>query len=428
MVGPEGKKMEVQIRTHDMHRVAEGGVAAHWMYKDNSNAKGTGSDADHYKWLRQLVQWAQQQDDEESAKDNRAEDGSNSEQDEVFEKEVFVFSPQGQLFALPKRATVLDFAYRVHSKVGEQCTGAKVNGKMVPLKYQVENGDTIEILRSSNQKPKQEWLKIVQTQKAKARIRSWLKRAQVGEESLALGREILEKGLKQYEAKYQDNVDGTAEYKRRLPHLLSTFKWNNEPQLLTALAYGQVSVASVLQEVFTSPPPNSREASANNADEVAWGTVQETTTRRPQTPDGIVVGGQRNILISFCRNCNPLHGEPVQGVVTHGRGVKVHRMNCRYLLESDPERRVDAVWDEASKSNKRPLMVEVLFEDAPGMLAGMSKAITASDVNIGGVVSRPIANGRGLAQFELFLSTIEDLERVTLQLQREEGVIAVNRR
>lgn len=422
VIGPEGKRMEVQIRTHDMHRIAEGGVAAHWMYKGNakgSASKGSKSDqeAERCKLLQQLVGWAQQSNEDGPLKNVHSE---------LFEKEVFVFSPRGQLFSLSKGATVLDFAYRVHSEVGNHCVGAKVNGKMVPLKYEVENGDTVEILQSSIQTPNQEWLKIVHTAKAKARIKTWLKREQVREDSITLGREMLEMGLKRY-ASRDSAINGEDEYRKKLPQLLSVFKFSNEQQMLTALAYGQISVPSVLQGVFGGPSSNGRTDPSGKEEEALLSRSVPSSSRGPQTINSVVVGGKRNILTSYCRNCNPLFGEAVQGVVTQGRGVKIHRSDCHHLSGSDPARRMDVVWDDTAKAAKRSLVVEVLFEDGPGMLATMSKAISSADVFIVGALTRSHSNGAGVARFELKLSTVGELHRVTMELQQESGVLRVRR-
>lgn len=413
VVGPEGKRMEVQIRTHEMHQIAEGGIAAHWIYK--GGPKKT-QEAQRYKWLRQLVEWV------------KINESKEIDMDPVFEREVFVFSPRGQLFALPKGSSILDFAYRVHSEVGNHCVGAKVNGRMVPLKYKVKNGDTVDILQSSSQTPHQEWLNIAQTSKAQARIRSWLKKKQIGDESIALGQELLEKGLKKYALKHP-NTDVNREYKEKRDHVLSALKLDDERHLFTALAYGQISLQSILNEIFNVSAHSSRGLSLDEkGDELVLKSIRESASSQPLKSDGVVVGGKRNMLISFCRNCNPLYGEEVKGVVTQGRGWKVHRLDCKYLLESDIERRVDAVWDEDSKARSRATYVQVIFEDAPGMLASMSKAISCTGVNIGGVVLKTISKGRGLVRFELMLSSIEDLRKVMDQLIQEPGVLSVERR
>ena len=417
VVGPEGRHIEVQIRTHQMHEVAEGGVAAHWIYKgqNTKNAK----QAERFAELRQLVEGIQMMNDEPKR------ESSN----DLFENEVFIFSPEGQLFALTKGATILDFAYRIHSKLGDHCVGAKVDGRMVPLRYQVENGETVEVLQSSTQTPHQEWLNVVKTSKAKQRIKSWLRKQRLGDEDVSTGRDFLEKELRRYTSKGNYPTDGMPEYREKLDDLLSVFKLQDEDHLFRSLAFGQISVSNVIKEVFRSPRQMKHgDQLYDNGREVPVNSVKGTVVLQPVHSDGLVVGGKRNMMVIFCGNCNALYGEEVKGVVTRGRGVKVHRMDCKYLLESEMERRVDAVWDESAKSVTRPAKVEVIFEDKPDMLANMSKAISLAKVRIGGVVMKQISDGRGLARFELMLSSIDDLAKITIQLQRERGVLSVTRK
>jgi guanosine-3',5'-bis(diphosphate) 3'-pyrophosphohydrolase len=481
VLGPDDKRMEVQIRSHAMHQVAEGGVAAHWMYKTTNKKDGGGTssgsaskvkaEAQRYRWLRQLVEWAKIPEKEEiSSSRNGGDDDYDSKgkklnkqqqtssstlnnsavvvEGDDDEDEVFVFSPQGQLLALRKGSTILDYAYKIHSELGHHCVGGKVNGKMVKLNYALQNGDTVEILQSTNQTPKQEWLTIVQSSKAHQRIRSWLKKKQIGEDSLTLGRDILEHALaKKFNsatrqqrqqqssttASSTSTTDGMAEFKEKLDHVLSVFDLEDENSLYKALAYGQIRVKSVVNAVGSAPSRGDLDTAEQ--DELVLASMKEkaasstATTTKPLKSDGVVIGGKRNILISFCRNCNPLYGEQVEGFVTQGRGVKIHTTQCHYLKESDPDRRVEAVWDDSSKAKpSRATVVEVLFEDSPGMLAAMSSAISSAGLNIAGLVLRTLSNGRGLARFEVMLASIEDLHRLQQHLQRVQGVLQVERR
>jgi GTP pyrophosphokinase len=405
-----------------------------------TRAGKTNDDAQRYRWLRQLVEWAKINEDDleggvtEIGKTPKY--GTSNVGEGVFEKEVFVFSPQGQLLALSKGSTVLDYAYQIHSELGNHCVGAKVNGKMVKLNYALQNGETVEILQSASQTPKQEWLQIAQSSKAIQRIRSWLKKEQIGEESLSLGREILENSLKKYASRQRQGPFvkvGTTEFKKYLVHVLSTWDLEDEDMLYRALAFGQIPVKKIAQEIFALSIRNSGDGAVQDDDSV-FKSLQEkvatTISTKSTKPDGVVIGGKRTILVTFCRNCNPLYGEEVKGFVTQGRGVKIHTKDCHYLQASDPERQVDAIWDTNAATAKpsRSTRMEVVFEDAPGILAGMSTAITSSGVNIGGVILRTLSNGRGLARFDLMLASIEDLMRVTENLKRVSGVLGVERR
>jgi guanosine-3',5'-bis(diphosphate) 3'-pyrophosphohydrolase len=420
VIGHEKKRMEVQIRTYAMHDIAESGIAAHWIYKGKNN-KGIIDDAQHFQWLRQLVECIQMD-------ERKEEQNQGLMESDVFEKDVFVFSPQGNLFALAEGSSVLDFAYCIHSDLGSHCTGAKVDGRMVPLKYRLLHGDTIEIIKSNNQKPRKEWLDIVKTSKAKSRIKAWLKKKELGEESTVLGREILEKALKKYKSRQREAVDSFALYKENLDHLLSEFHLKDEQELFQAVAYGQITTRSFLQELFKLTPSKEEPFSLQEKrDELVLKSLSKIDVRPPKS-DGVVIGGERNMLISFCRNCNPLHGEDVQGVITQGRGVKIHRLGCIYLQESEEERRLDAVWDTKAEGTFRPTQVEVICEDSPGVLASMSKAISSAKVIIGSATLKRVSNGRSLARFELMLSSIDQLRTVMQQLEQEPDIIAVKRR
>ena len=473
VIGPGGKFIEVQIRTYQMHDDAENGVAAHFIYK-SQNGGGAGGkkkkdqdEAKRYTWLRQLVEWVQTSDDKDGGgnynnepllstrqdadgkyylttkKEATRKVGDDDESnDELMNSGVFVFSPQGQLFEITKGSSVLDFAYRIHSDLGNHCVGAKVDGKMVPLKHRLKNGETVEIMKSSTQRPRQEWLKIVQTSKAKSRIKAWLYKEQrshqqADHEPVAHGKELLEKALLNYASSSQrllHNKDGIKTYKENLTGILSKFGFDDERDFLLSLSSGQISVASVVQAIFSSRGPSlpQRLGDIVNSEEMALPTLEDSdsTSNRPtQRDDGIVVGGKRNILVTYCRNCNPLYGEEISGVVTQGRGVKVHRTDCKYLIDSEEERHVDAVWDETVKSApRRATEVEIIFEDESGMLNKITKIILSCKIKIGGVTTKKLLDGRGLTRLGLMLSSIDDLNLVTQSLLQEKEIISVKRR
>eukprot|EP00957_Ditylum_brightwellii_P176020 13403481-Ditylum_brightwellii.AAC.1 len=416
VIGPEGKRIEVQIRTHEMHQIAEEGIAAHWQYK-GGESKGV-DEARRFSWLRQLVEWVTQLND--------PQEFIHSVKEDLFEKEVFVFSPRGQLFSLAKGSSVLDFAYRIHTDVGHQCKSAKVNGRMVPLKRKLDNGDTVEIITSSNQSPQREWLDIVRTSKAQTRIRSWLKKQQ-RDESISIGRELLERELK----KKCKNGDGKKEYKQNFDRVLSKFDVRDEEHLFTILGYGQISVTSVVNEILgLNGNQRSGIGKGEQGDELVLQRAKEKSpllAGRPTKSDGVIVGGKRNVMINFCGSCSPLNGEDVKGVITRGRGIKIHREGCKYLLEADEERRINAVWDGAAVARPRHIQLKIVCEDTPGILANMSRAISSLGVDIGSVVLKKLRNGHGIARFGLMLSSIDELNAVVIQLQQEQGVLSVER-
>jgi len=441
VLGPEDRRIEVQIRTRDMHQVADEGGAAHWMYKSSSGSKKGGSDeedARRYAWLRQLVEWAQHLDDpaaldHEEDHNDLVPSNAGEEQNGLFEKEVFVFSPQGHLFALSNGSSVLDFAYHIHTDLGSHCIGARVNGKMVPLKHQIENGDTIEVIQSLQQTPHRDWLDIVHTSKARSRIKSWIK-SQQRDQSIAMGKELFDREVKKFTTYHQDtHASKNENNKAKMERVLTFFKVEDEEHLFTALANGQIAAPTAVRTFFDA---SDRPQKTPTKDDVSTETFHiPPPVEMPSGSNGVLAGGARNMLIRFCRHCNPLNGEAIQGMISQGQGIKVHRMDCRYLLESDPERRIETVWDElvfATNNNKampkRPVRLEVILEDAHGILASTSKVISSLGINIRSVILKPMSNGCGLAIFELMLASVEDLNKVTRQLQLEEGVIRIARR
>ncbi|MBI3300847.1 MAG: bifunctional (p)ppGpp synthetase/guanosine-3',5'-bis(diphosphate) 3'-pyrophosphohydrolase [Deltaproteobacteria bacterium] len=403
VIGPYGERIEVQIRTHDMHRVAEEGIAAHWTYKEGRRGL---EEAQRFAWLRQLVEWQQQLKDPQEFLHTIKED--------LFTEEVYVFTPKGDLYSFPKGASVIDFAYRIHTEVGNHCTGARANGRLVPLRYQLQNGDTIEIITTAQQTPSKDWLKIVNTSKAKARIRQWIK-AQQRERSVALGRELLERELSRY------HLDlATLRKQGKLEPILTTLSFKDEETLLAALGYGQLTVGNVLSHFV--PQPEATQGQAADAIEL------EKIRQKPvgEARGGVRVGGVGDVLVRFGRCCNPLPGEPIRGVITRGKGVTVHTGDCQRLLESDPQRHVAVSWDNGAEY-VRPIKIEVLCEDRPGLLAAMSKAISATGLNITSADVRTLPDKRARDIFEVMVGSAEDLERVMRNLGRVRGVVKVAR-
>jgi guanosine-3',5'-bis(diphosphate) 3'-pyrophosphohydrolase len=332
---------------------------------------------------------------------------------------------------LRRGSSVLDFAYKVHSDLGAQCTGAKVNGRIASMRYLLQNGDVVQIMTSKTQTPKREWLQYVRTSKAKSRIRAWLKRHQK-ENSAILGKKLIEEGLSKYS---RGDDAGKREYQRKLDHLLTTFKLRDENHLFTALGSGQLSLKNVMSEIFgtaaitTTNNDRSDPSARKDRDSQVLNKSHSVLSDVPNAKNGIVVGQERNILLGFCRNCSPLHGDSIKGVITKGKGIKVHRTGCKYLSEADEVLVVDVKWDENVKNiNLRPVQLQVICSDSPGVLADMSRAITCLGMNIGNVSLKKMKNGRGLARFEVMLGNLDDLDKLMTQLGQEEGVLSVSRR
>jgi GTP pyrophosphokinase len=404
VIGPYGERMEVQIRTHDMHRIAEEGIAAHWSYKEDGREL---ADAQRFAWLRQLVEWQQQLKD--------PQEFLHTVKGDLFTEEVYVFTPKGDLYNFPQGASVIDFAYRIHSEVGNHCTGARANGRLVPLRYQLQNGDIIEIITTPQQTPGKDWLKMVKTSKAQARIRQWIK-AQQRERSVALGRELLEREL------VREHLDlATLRKQNKLEAALTALSVKDEETLFAAIGYGQFTVGNVLSHLIPQQNAPTLGQAADTAE-------LEKIRQKPQREDhsGVRVGGVGDVLVRFGRCCNPLPGDRILGVITRGKGVTVHAVECPRLLDSDPQRHIPVSWDNGTE-HLRPIKIEVLCADRPGLLAAMSKAISAAGINITSADVRTLPDRRALNVFEVMVASAEDLQKVMRNLGRVRGVVKVAR-
>jgi len=404
VIGPYGERMEVQIRTHAMHRVAEMGIAAHWRYKGAKHVAE--EDAHRFTWLRELLEWQQ------SAQD--PQEFMRSVKEDLFSDEVFVFTPKGDLLSFPEGSTVIDFAYRIHSEVGQHCAGARVNGRLVPLRYVLRSGDTVEIITTASQTPSKDWLNFVKTSRAKAKIRNWIKHQQ-RTRSVAVGREILERDLSRYRLDL-----GKLRKDGRLAQLISDMSQRDEETLLASLGYGKITSHQVLARLM---PAEALQARA----------VQEESTLKRlfrkiarQSKAGVQVSGVEDMLVRFGKCCDPLPGERILGFITRGRGVTVHAVDCPRVLESDPQRRVEVVWEDGA-AGPRPVTVEVMCIDEPGLLAAMSKAISSTGVNISRAHVRSVPDKKAVNTFEVVVSSAEQLNRVIRSLGKVRGVMKVGR-
>ena len=397
VIGPRGERIEVQIRTREMHRIAEDGVAAHWKYKSGSDIDL--GDVQRFQWLRQMLEWQQQVKDPQEFLHGFKED--------LFTDEVYVFTPKGDLLNFPAGATVIDFAYRIHTQVGHQCTGARVGGRIVPLRYQIQSGDTIEIITTQKQTPSRDWIKIVKTVRAKQKIRAWVKQQQATR-SMAVGREILARDF----ARFGLDLG-------KLQKAAYQIGSRTVDALIADVGYGKVAARQVIEAV--APGAVDRRSGEK---EGALQRLFRAVARRPGT--GIRVSGIDDVLLRFARCCDPLPGERITGFITRGRGVTVHAMDCVKVLESDPQRRVDCVWDADGRS-PRPIRLEVTSVDEPGQLAAITKAIAQTGINIAKAEVRGIPDRKALHAFELMVANVDDLSRLMRSLTRVRGVMRVER-
>ena len=404
-IGPYGERIEIQIRTHEMHRVAEEGIAAHWRYKEGEEFQV--SDHQRFSWLRQLLEWQQNLQDPQEFLHSLKED--------LFSDEIYVFTPKGDLLNFPKGSTVIDFAYRIHSEVGEHCSGARVNGQLVSLKYILRSGDTVEIITTQQQVPSRDWLKLVKTPRAKSRIRDWLK-SQQRERSVALGREILESDLHRYQLDY-----AVLRREGKLEFVTKELGMKNEEALLAALGYGRITSRQILAKLV---PPEKLDAAPKKTEGSLERLFRMVSGHKRDL--GIQVKGFDDVLVRFALCCHPLPGEHIVGFITRGRGVTVHTVGCPTVLESDPHRKIEVSWEDGNQP-LRPVKIEVSCVDRPGLLAAISSAITSADANIARAQVRTFTGQRALNTFDVMIKNSQHLNQVLQNICKVKGVYKANR-
>jgi guanosine-3',5'-bis(diphosphate) 3'-pyrophosphohydrolase len=415
VIGPRAQRMEVQIRTREMHAVAELGIAAHWSYKEGAGPAQS-RDTERFAWLRRLIEWQQ------NLKD--PQEFLSTVKDDLFAEEVFVFTPKGDLLDFPLGATVIDFAYRIHSQVGQHLAGARINGRMVPLRYRLKSGDTVEVTTAERQTPGKDWANHVVTARAKSRIRQWL-RAQQAERSLELGISLIDRELEPLGLSLTQ-----LRSKSRFEPALKEFSHRDVDSLIAAVGYGILTVAQVLGKVLTPDELKLyRGEKGTQPIPAAPGEKDARTVKEQRRAIGnaVIVSGVGDMLVRFARCCNPLPGEAITGFITRGRGVTVHLAGCPHALATDPQRRVPVVW-KAGDETPRPIRLEVLCVDQPGLLAAMSKAIAAAGVNISTAEVKTAGNdGRALSLFELKVTNAAQLNNLMHSIAAIDGVMRVSR-
>ncbi|MFP4036818.1 MAG: RelA/SpoT family protein [Desulfobacteraceae bacterium] len=403
VIGPLGQSLEVQIRTWEMDRVAEEGIAAHWKYKEGTAANR--ADEKQFAWLRQLLEWQQNVNDPQEFLETVRMD--------LFPNDVYVFTPRGEIREFPKGATPVDFAYSIHSEVGDRCAGARVNGRMVSLRCELRNGDIVEIITSQKQQPRKDWLDFVKTSRAKTKIRHWIKR-QERNESIQLGKDLLEKALAQQRIGLS-NIQKNEEVLEAARDL----SLQSVDDLLANVGYGKISVNHVLARI---------KAGRGLGDEDHPGLVQKMVSRikRRKSTHGIKVKGMENMLVRFANCCNPLPGERVRGFITRGRGVTVHKHDCRHIMNADPERIVDVSWEPVEKE-VHLARLRVTSVDKKGILAEISAIMASKDANILHAEVHTTADRKGVSYFTIEVEDYTQLQQIIGAVKRVKNVMIVER-
>ncbi len=408
VIGPGRQRIEVQIRTHQMHRVAENGVAAHWKYKERVGGGVDPEDAKKFGWLRELADY------QRNLKDPA--EFLESVKIDLFPDEVYVFTPKGEVLVFPRGATPIDFAYAIHSEVGHRCSGARCNGVIVPIRHRLKNGDVVEIMTSPNQRPSKDWLDSCATTRATNRIRSFL-RAEKRIKSINLGRELLEGEMRRVGLSMQKLLKNES----AVTKLVHTHHFGTMDELLLSVGYGKLAVEDVVASL------TQKDKSEAPDPELKTGTLENLVRRvKGDSSAGIKVSGIDSVLVRYAKCCNPLPGDPIIGFITRGRGATVHRRECKKAFDTDPERRIEVSWDTRARVN-RPVSISVITNNKPGILANISQTLSSQRVNISQANCRAEDDGRAHNTFTFQCADVAQLRSVMKALGKLNGVVSVSR-
>jgi GTP pyrophosphokinase len=405
VISEHGFPFELQIRTDEMHRRAEEGIAAHWKYKEGR--VGDHRDERYFQWMRQLLEVQQEVRDPQEFLQNLKID--------LYPEEVYIFTPKGEVRSLPRGATAVDFAYTVHTDVGNQCVGARINGKMVPLRTRLQNGDIVEIVTQSGHKPSRDWLTFVVTSRARNKIKHVLQ-SEERTRSIELGRRLFEKEVRRYGLS-----PGTLLESPELTKFATEYGAKTPEELLAHIGYGKLSARTVLQK--SVPPAQLREASPVVS-------IVRRVLRPGASGDKIKVRGADDVMVFRAKCCNPIRGERIVGYITRGKGVSVHSWSCPDVvnLMFDPERRIEVEWDSAG-ADQAPYVVRLTMqvEDRKGMLAEISAKVSDINTNITNMEARTGDDQQARIDMTVEIRDVKHLEKVIKSIKGVQGVIGVER-
>jgi GTP diphosphokinase / guanosine-3',5'-bis(diphosphate) 3'-diphosphatase len=404
VIGPLGQRMEVQIRTWEMDRVAEEGIAAHWKYKDGATAGKI--DEKQFSWLRQLLEWQKNLEDPKEFMESVRLD--------LFPNEVYVFTPKGAVREFPKGATPIDFAYSIHSEIGDKCVGARVNGRMVPIRYQLKNGDIVEIITSSKHNPSKDWLDFVVTPRAKTKIRQWIMR-QERDQSINLGREFLEKALEQSHIALS-----AAQKNEEMSAVAEELSLHSLEDLYANLGFGRLSPKQVITRL------RARLGTEELEERESLVSKMVSRIKRKKSTLGIKVKGLDDLLVRMANCCHPLPGEPVIGFLTRGRGVTIHTRECKTLLDAEKERVVDVVW-EPTDHDLFVTRLRIVTTDQKGILADISTVLTQKDANILQADIQTTDDRKGISHFTIEVENYKQLQEILGAIKKIKNVLLVER-
>lgn len=417
LIGPKGTPFEVQIRTWDMHRIAEYGIAAHWAYKEASfmgNKKANVKvEEDKLSWLRETLEWQKEMQD--------PDEFLNTLKTELFEDEVYVFTPKGKIISLPKGSTPIDFAYNIHAEIGNRMTGAKINSKMMPIITQLKNGDIVEIITSEQSKgPSRDWLKFVKSSRARNKILSWFKKNE-REANIIKGKDLIEKEIKKIGMTHSEFFKN--DY---LQAALDRYKYNAPEDMYASVGFGAISAGKIVARMLEE---YRKDHENENLDAKLEELSKEKLKKPKPSNNGIIVKGIDNCLVKLSRCCNPVPGDEIIGYITKGRGVSVHRKDCINVksLLSEENRMIDVYWYEAEKARYN-VEIEIDANDRKGLLADIIKEIETTKTKLVAVTSKATKEKIAITEVTIEVENIDELNKVLKQLRKIDSVYEVKRK
>ncbi|MDL2315867.1 bifunctional (p)ppGpp synthetase/guanosine-3',5'-bis(diphosphate) 3'-pyrophosphohydrolase [Desulfovibrio sp. OttesenSCG-928-A18] len=399
VIGPRGERMEVQIRSEEMDRLAEHGLASHWLYKEGGRVKA--KDVEQFNWLREMLDWTKVESD--------SKEFLRSLRFDLFKDEIYVFTPRGAVKELPEDASPVDFAYQIHTEVGDRCAGSKINGKLMPLSTPLKSGDTVEIITAPHRHPSRDWLKFVKTAKARTRIQHFIRTAERAR-SISLGKEMLEKQGRRLGVNIQKAMkDGS------LLQAAQELRFSTVDDLVSTVGYARITPRKVLNLLL----PKVEEEEAPPAY-----TPAET---KPTRADSVVISGMGDMLVRFAKCCNPVPGDSIIGYISRGRGVAVHTANCPTISQMEPERLISVYWEGGGKEEPFPARIHILCLNKRGMLSKIAGVLDSGGVNIASGSFRALVDGRSEIEMIIEVADIAQLLLSLDRLRKVENVLEVSR-
>ncbi len=404
VITESGIPFEIQIRTPEMHQVAEEGIAAHWRYKEGRPIEE--EDIRNFAWIRSLIEWQSELND--------PHEFLNSLKIDLYPEEVYCFTPKGEVKSFPRGATPVDFAYAIHTDIGHQCVGARVNGKMVPLRYRLKNGDIVEVTTSTGHRPSRDWLSLVATSRARSKIRAFLNTNEK-QRSIEIGRKVLEKEARRV-GLHLKSITESDEF----PNLLKDYGGSKPEDLFAAVGYGKISTKQVISRFLPEKETNQKPWAKAN--------IAQAVRRVLHSGEKIKVKGVDDLLVYRAKCCNPIPGEKISGYITRGKGVSVHTVKCPNLLNllHDPERKIEVEWDRDAETRYQ-VTLSVNVKDRQGMLADITSIIAGSSTDIRNIESKTFEDKKANIEVTISIDDLKHLNKLIRSIRSLDGVLDVSR-